>query len=164
MNNQKLVLTKQNLKDQEKDLLGKGHLAFIRSSFLGTLIVILSGIILYADKIIVFFNWNFEMPSRYESYDFETFIWSISVTISPILLILAAHLKTYKLAYVIPLFCYTLQLWFIIYDLSIVDKDYLVWYAIASCIFIIMIRSAYLRMEKKSITDAIKKAKKDLLK
>lgn len=149
---------KQKSKDQEQELTNS-DLEFIKSSFIGTLTVILSGLILYLDKIIVFFDLNFQMPSRYESYDLETFVWSISVTLSPFLLIIAAHLKTNKFAYAVPLYAYTLQLWFIVYDLNIVDKIYTYWYALGTSVLVFIVWRVYNNQEKKSIQLRYKKLK-----
>ncbi|MBV7268411.1 hypothetical protein [Winogradskyella luteola] len=153
-------LTRQKLKDQET--VSPSQFNFLKSSFLGTVLVILSGIVLYTDKIIGFLDINFSLPSRYDSYDFETLIWSISVTVSPLLLIIAAHLKTKLIAYVVPLYSYTLQLWFIIYDLNIVDKQYTYFYALGTCILIIFVWTAYNKKEKESITREIEKKKRVL--
>lgn len=166
MNNKSLKSIKRNLKDQaQARLQDKSVITFVKSSLLGTFLVILSGVILYADKIIVFLDLNFIMPSRYEEYDFETFIWSISVTLSPLLLILVAttNIKTFKEAYVVPLYAYTLQLWFLLFDLKVVDKDYLGWYTLGTCAIIIPIVIYFKRKEENSIKDRVRETKEKLL-
>jgi hypothetical protein len=137
---------------------------FIRSYFLGSLLVVLSGAVMYLDKAISFLNINIEIPTRYEDhyYDLETFLWVLSVVISPLLLIIAAHLKTYKPVYVIPLFVYSLQLWFIFYDIKIVDRGYLGWYAAGTTLLIVASYIAYKRYEKISILKELTKAQSEL--
>lgn len=160
MTNQQQKSTKAKSKDLGKD---KSNIDFIKSSFLGTFLVILSGVIIYTDKIIVFFDWNFNMPSRYDEYDFETFIWSVSVTVSPLLLVLAAHIKTFKMAYIVPLYSYTLQFWFIVFDLNIVDKEYTWWYALATSLLIVVVFYLYKRREERIIKERIAQTEKELI-
>lgn len=155
-------LTNQRLSVQEKDRLN--DVRFAKSSVIGTVLIVLSGLILYADKAIVFFNINIPLPSRYEDvqWDLETFIWMVSASISPILLIIAANFKSHKIAYIVPLYCYTLQIWFILFDFAVVDKGYLGWYAFGSCVFIVMIYFAYNKIEAQKILKRIEKEQQNL--
>ncbi len=153
--------TKQKSKDQEA--VSSSQINFLTSSLFGSFLVILSGCILYLDKIITFFNMNINIPSRFEEYDLNTLIWSVSVTISPLLLILSAHLKTIKAAYVVPLYCYTLQLWFIVYDLNIIDKEYTYAYAMGTCVLFYFVYKKYRFNQKDEITKRIEKRKEELL-
>lgn len=132
----------------------------------GTSIIVCSGLILYLDKILILFKYQFIIPEKFIStgMNFQTFIWLISQTISPILLIIGNQLKTYKIAYIIPLYCYVLQFFFIFMDYRIIDNDYLYPYSIGSSIFIILIIETIKHMNSRVLKMRIEKEKRNLLK
>ncbi len=102
-----------------------------------TLLIILSGVCLYLDKIFVFFN--IELSNNHGYSQTEEFIWSLSQTISPIIMVIGLYLKPYKEALIIPLFCYIIQLWFVLDSNLTVDRA-LTWvYVTGTLIFIILL-------------------------
>ena len=73
-----------------------------------SLLVILSGLILFSDKVTTF--------GLTESYGFKstkTFIWVITQTISPLLLCFGGILRPYKISYSAPIYFYFIQLYWV---------------------------------------------------
>ncbi|WP_146052768.1 MULTISPECIES: hypothetical protein [Aquimarina] len=71
-------------------------------------LVILSGLILFSDKVTTF--------GLTESYGFKstkTFIWVITQTLSPLLLCCGGILKPYKISYTAPIYFYFIQLYWV---------------------------------------------------
>lgn len=132
---------------------------------IGTIVIVLSGIILYSDKVMAIFNYRFVIPSKFisEGMNFQTFIWLISQTISPIFIIIGSYFKPYSLAYAVPLYCYALQLMFLFNDYDIIDDSYLGLYSIGSMLIIIAIVQSIKYLSKLYIKNQIKQAKENLL-
>ena len=137
----------------------------VSTKLLGSFLIILSGIILYLDKIMLFFNYKFIIPEKFivAGMNFQTFIWLISQTISPILLIIGAQIKSYHISYIVPLYCYTLQLFFIFKDYKIIDDTYLYIYAIGSTFLVIIVIKIIQISRKKYLVRQIRLAKKKLI-
>ena len=68
----------------------------------------LSGLILFADKVI-----TFELAENYGFSDTQTFIWVFTQSISPLLIILGFMFRPYKIAITIPLYMYFIQLYWV---------------------------------------------------
>lgn len=158
MTTSKHLLTKPKLKGQDKA--NNSH-----PSFIGNVIATLSGVLLYLDKVFAYFNIEVGMFKQYEylGYDQETFLWLLTSSVCPILIVVSIWLKAKTEFYVVPLYAYTLQLYFFFFDLNIVDKQYTYWYAGGATILIIVVvryikRVAILRMKKR-----IQKRKAELL-
>ena len=77
----------------------------IQSKIFASILVILSGAILFLDKII-----NVELSNNYGYEDSQTFIWVLCQTLSPVLLILGAVIKPFITSYTIPLYFLSIQL------------------------------------------------------
>ncbi|MFV0237110.1 MAG: hypothetical protein ACK5HU_01060 [Flavobacteriales bacterium] len=90
----------------------------------GTFIIILSGVILYLDKIILLFIQDVESLMGYPNL--SSFIWVLTQTLSPLILILGVYIKAYKWAYLVPIYCYCLQLFYIL-NSSWEGDDFLVY-------------------------------------
>lgn len=137
----------------------------VSTKLLGSFLIILSGIILYLDKIMLFFNYKFIIPEKFivAGMNFQTFIWLISQTISPILLIIGAQIKSYHISYIVPLYCYALQLFFIFKDYKIIDDTYLYIYAIGSTFLVIIVIKIIQISRKKYLVRQIRLAKKKLI-
>ena len=73
-----------------------------------SLIVALSGFILFTDKVI-----HFELKNNFGFEDSQTFIWAFTQTVSPLLLVLGAVFKPYRLSYAVPVYFYFIQLYWI---------------------------------------------------
>ncbi len=139
--------------------LDDGH----RSHLLGTLLVIIGGLILYSDKVMIAFNLSFQVPQKFADVgmDFQTYIWLISQTVSPVLIIAGAFYKAYHISYLIPLYCYSLQLFLIFFDYKIIDDSYIQVYAIGTALltFAVILLSKWLAgyFMKKDIESAKEK-------
>ncbi|MFD2606303.1 hypothetical protein ACFSSG_12455 [Euzebyella marina] len=71
--------------------------------------------------------------------DFSFYIWLISQTISPLLLLTALAIRWFNIILIIPFYCYFLQLYFVFKDHRIVDDNYLEWYAIGSSLLSLLV-------------------------
>lgn len=132
----------------------------------GTLLIILSGLILYSDKVLASINIQFGIPAKFKDagLDFQTYIWLLSQTISPLLIILGSILRPYFLSYIIPIYCYCLQLYFIFFDYKIIDDSYLNEYAIGTSVLLFLIFYMFRKIDRYFITKQINKAKAELKK
>lgn len=103
-------------------------------SYFASILIALSGFVLYSDKAMVYLNWMFEVPDKFTAsgLDFQTYIWLLSQTISPLLLVIGSFFRPFRISYVIPVYCYTLQLFFIFLDYQLIDDDYLQLYVVGS--------------------------------
>lgn len=70
--------------------------------------VALSGLILFSDKV-----FPYEFSDNYGFADSQTFLWVFSQTISPLILILGLVFRPYKVAIIIPLYIYFIQMYWI---------------------------------------------------
>ncbi|TPN87438.1 hypothetical protein [Aquimarina algicola] len=86
----------------------------------GTIMIILSGCILYLDKIFLLFDITLENTHGWK--DTENYVWHLCQTISPILIMYGMYLRAYSFALIVPLFCYVLQFFFVIDSSKTVDK------------------------------------------
>ncbi len=118
-------MTRKNLKDQE----AKAN----KPNLLATILIILSGLILYLDKIFVLLNIELENTHGYEAT--PEFVWSLAQTISPILIMIGFYLKPFKEALLVPLFCYTIQLYFVL-DSSLTIDRALTWIYVSGTVLI----------------------------
>jgi len=137
------------------------NLVFIVSNSL----IALSGFILYSDKALTWLNLQFDIPSKWEAVgmDFPTFVWFLSQTISPVLIILGASLKPRTLMYAIPIYCYMLQLYWIFLDYKIVDDSYLQVYVIGTSVLVMAALLGMRWLLYKRVGLKIEKAKKRIL-
>ena len=99
-----------------KDPEHKGIINLVFSDFplsltnriIGSILVFLSGIILYLDQI---FNLlNISSSATFGFTSFSNFLWAFTQSVAPILLIISSYFKSYKVVYVVPIYCYSLQL------------------------------------------------------
>lgn len=115
---------------------------------LASLIVALSGLVLFADKVLFF-----EFDNLYGFKNPQTLIWVISQTISPLILVLGAVFRPYKVAYTIPVYFYSVQL-FWVFEPDIPFDDLLLQIYAIGCVvgFIMLILSLnliYARLVKR---------------
>lgn len=92
----------------------------------GTAIVILSGLILYLDKIFLEMGWMKQVPFQYY-HSIDIFVWYVAQTVSPMMIIFAAFLGSKKWAYLCPLLSFTGQFIFLMNDEQYLHSDYF-WY------------------------------------
>lgn len=117
------ILTKS--KDQEAEANG---------TVLGTILVLLSGIILYADKIINYFNLQITYDFKYYG-SLEVFVWTVSGTVCSLILIATHIIKPYKWSLASPLTALSVQMMYTWRDEHWIQKDYFWWHTIAFIIF-----------------------------
>ena len=114
------LLIKKELEDQEAVI-----------SFVGSIFIILSGIILYLDKIIHFFNINIGYEFKYY-HNLEDAIWYGSQTISPLLIVLGSLLKARKWCYFAPVSAFSVQFIYLIKDEVRFEDDYFWLYSVSA--------------------------------
>lgn len=90
-------------------------------SRLGTFLMVFSGLILYFDKIILIAD--FQYPVKYYE-TLEVFVWTLSQTLSPFLIIFASTLKYHKLSVFSPLLAFSLQLTWVLSDVNEYVNNY----------------------------------------
>lgn len=136
-----------------------------QKTYLGSLIIALSGFLLYTDKVLLFFNIEFLLPQKFmdAGMDFPTYVWLMSQTISPILLIIGANMRPHTITYTIPLYCYALQLYFIFLDYKIIDNHYLQAYAVGTTVLFLTAIYGIRWLLHKKISKKISQAKKQIL-
>lgn len=132
--------------------------------FIGSIFVALSGILLYLDKAMVFFDITIKIPERFETlgYDQSTFVWLSAQTLTPIFIIFGSWLKAHKIIYLIPLYCYLLQIYFYLFDARYIDDGYFFLYTTGTLIIVIVCLELIKYLAKKRILKAISKAKEAL--
>ncbi len=91
------------------------------SRFFGSFLIVLSGTLLYLDKVLAILN--IEGSNTYGFSSFSNFTWNFMQTIAPVIMILAFLLfKPYKISFTVPVFCYSLQaIW--IFGIAHSDQD-----------------------------------------
>jgi hypothetical protein len=105
---------------------------------LGSILAILSGILLFSDKIV-----QIQFTNTYGFADSQTFLWVLSQSLSPLVLIAASLFKPYRISYSVPVYFYFIQIYWI-FDSSLKWDDSLLHiYAFGSallfCITILII-------------------------
>ena len=137
-----------------------------RVSVIASFIVALSGLVLYADKALIGVDMTVFMPDKFleKGSDPSFFIWLIGVTVSPMLIIIGSILKPYFYAYIIPIYCYVLQFYFILIDYSLVDNGYSYTYSLGITVILILIMHFARTASQKGTELMIKQARKKILK
>lgn len=112
------------------------------------ILLILSGVILYTDKIFNFHNIGQDIDFRYYN-DLESFIWHVSQTISPLLMILSIAIyvdnKYIRLSLLCPLSIYSIQVMYIMRDEHYIERDY---FYIYTLFFIVAFILNYILIQK----------------
>ena len=123
------------LKDQDQDRTTKSSWW---AMVMANVLIALSGIMLYTDKVMAFFAINFAIPSKWEEVgmDFSTFVWFLSQTISPLIWALGTFLHRKTFMHFVPIYCYILQLHYIFRDFLIIDNTYLNYYVVGTTILV----------------------------
>lgn len=129
-------------------------------SYFASLLVALSGFVLYSDKALVYLNWLFEVPDKFtfSGVNFQTYVWLLSQTISPLLLVIGSFFRPFRIAYVIPVYCYMLQLFFIFLDYQLIDDEYLQLYVVGSTLLFIGLLFTILHLKRLYLKSEFKKA------
>jgi len=86
---------------------------------------------LFADKI---FYFNFSNTHGFA--DSQTFIWVLTQSLSPLIIVLGALMRPYKITYLVPVYYYTIQLYWIFDPQLTLDDSLLHVYAGGVCVFV----------------------------
>ncbi len=108
------------------------------SRIVASLLTAFAGILLYMDKIFL----QLELGANYETYgfeNFETFIWVMTQSLTPLIIIFCYPLKPYYLSFTIPIYCYAIQMIWIFQPELTTDDIYLQSYAIGSCLLFVLL-------------------------
>lgn len=108
------------IKEKLNDLVTKAGIRIAAS-----LLVALSGLVLFTDKVT-----TFGITSSFGFQDTQTFIWALSQSFSPLILILGSCLRPYRIAYTIPGYIYFIQIYWVFHPDIRFDDVFLQVYAI----------------------------------
>lgn len=111
----------------------KDQEAIIKSN-IGTVLILISGLVLYADKIVDYFDIQVGHIEYYGSLD--VFLWTIAGTVSPLLLVMGYFFNPHKWALAAPVTAYSIQLMYIFRDVEWIGKDYFWIYTIITILSI----------------------------
>jgi hypothetical protein len=100
----------------------------------GSMLIALSGLILFSDKVI-----TFELDNNYGFNDTPTFIWIFSQSLSPFLILLGSLFKPFKISYFIPVYIYSIQIYWVFQPDIFFDNVFLQTYAIGSVLGFILL-------------------------
>lgn len=106
------------------------------SRLLSSLLVVLAGLILLADKFCLFLNIKFK--NNYGFPDTEQFVWYFSQIIVLVLVIIAVQFKPYKISYYIPIYISFLQLYWLLFSPTFSDSSFFNWYVFGSSILFVI--------------------------
>lgn len=122
--------------------------------------VILSGCILYLDKIFLLLNITVENTHGWN--DTENYIWHLCQTISPVMAICGLKiLRAHFSSIIVPIFCYVLQFFFVMDSSVTVDKGS-TWLYVSGTTIGIMIVFIFIRWSFKRI-GKVKKLRMELM-
>ena len=130
----------------------------------GSIIVALSGLMLFSDKVL-----TIELTNNFGFKNTSTFLWVLTQSLSPFLLVLASVFKPYRISYTIPVYFYTIQLYWV-FDPSLkMDDALLHLYAFGSVLgFLLLsyviIRINDLKTRKQLMDEEFKKETKEVIK
>lgn len=99
---------------------------------IASIIVILAGVLTITDKI-----YTFHFTNNYGFYDSQTLVWTFTQMIAPIILILGFTLNPFKISFTVPVYLYSVQIYFIFSSLTS-DKGLVHLYAIGSVLLFIV--------------------------
>ena len=102
----------QGRKDGKKNYFIRGLFSDEKVGFntrlVGTLFIALSGILLYLDRVLAFAGIDSDV--NYGFTTFYNFIWVLTQSVAPILLIIGSYFQPYKSAFLIAIYCYAVQI------------------------------------------------------
>ena len=102
--------------------------ATVNVRIFGSILVALSGLILFSDKVI-----SVEFENNFGFNNTATLIWMVSQTLSPLILAFAFIFKPFKTSYLVPIYIYTIQLYWVFDATATLDNPFLQTYAIGTC-------------------------------
>ena len=116
-------LIRMNLKQLKKSRITR---------IIASIFIALSGSIILSDKLLSTFN--IVLDHHYGFSDSSTFVWAVTQSIAPLILITATIFKPYLIAYSIPFYIFTIQLIWVFSPEYKLDNPLLHLYAIGSAI------------------------------
>ncbi len=136
------------------------------SRAIASIMVALSGLLLYLDKVIVYFG--IEGGNTFGFNDLETFVWILTQSLAPLLMIFAYPFRPYLTSFLIPVYCYAVQLVWIFQPEYTFDHMFLQAYAMGSCIlffllFFFMEKMKQWKKRHESMKNQFKEEKKEIL-
>ena len=137
----------------------------VKSKLFASALVALSGIVLYADKALVYFGITFALPDKFAEagMDMPTFVWLWAQTLSPLLIIMGAVIRPYIYAYIVPIFCYILQIFFLLFDSGDEDFSYVSIYVMGTSLLVFFGIIAIKKALEYQLRNEIEQMRKDVL-
>lgn len=100
-------------------------------------LIIISGVLLFLDKILTIVGVSSPYTFGFEL--FADFVWVFCQSIAPIIMIIGVLLKPYYTAFLVPVYCYAIQIiWVFRTDLYF-DDPLLHLYALGSCLLFVLL-------------------------
>lgn len=101
----------------------------IKRSF-GSLLALLSGLVMYVDKLVEF--WGIQVDYTFKYYhDLDTFLWTVGQTVAMLLLVFSYFFRPYKWSLLAPLTVFGIQIMYVWRDEKWIQRDYYLYYTIA---------------------------------
>lgn len=113
---------------------------------LGSILVILSGFILFTDKVT-----DITLDNNYGFKSTKTFIWVLSQSLGPLIMAFATLLKPYRSSYVIPVYIYFIQVYWVFRPDIQFDDILLQVYALGTCMLFIFLLYLFHKLKKLQI-------------
>lgn len=134
---------------------------------LGSLLIALSGLLLYLDKVFSLLEIG-EGLNSFGFSNYPTFIWVFTQSAAPMLMIIGVLLRPYIISFLIPVYCYTIQIVWVFQPNLYIDNVYLHLYAIGSCILFLglmyLIKSiSKWEKERQELKEEFKKEKSEII-
>lgn len=114
----------------------------------GTICIMLAGIMPFFEQILEALN--IESSMTFGFTNFSNFIWAFSQCLSPILLIIGFLLRPYFISFLLPVYCYSIQMLWIFNTNMYLDDPLLHLYAIGSCAIFIFIAFIILKLKERN--------------
>lgn len=104
------------------------------NQYFGSIIIIISGLILYTDKFLVYLG--YDLGGNFSYYEtLDVFVWYLCQTISPLLIAFGSFFKPWKWSFLSPVVSFSIQLFFVLSDEHYLHKDLVIHYSIAFVVF-----------------------------
>lgn len=124
----------------------------------------LSGLLLFFDKAIIYFEIDFPIPKKYSdiAYPFDVFLWLTQLVVTPILIMFWTYFRPYLYAYLLPLFCYVTQVHFILIGTEMSDDNYSGWYRIGVTLVLFVLMLLGRNLQQRRVARSIAQAKQKI--
>ncbi len=114
----------------------------------GTIVIIIVGTMPILDKIFTILN--IQSSYTFGFTDFPNFVWALSQSTAPILLIAGFLLRPYFLSYFLPVYTYSIQIFWILGTSLPIDNPLLHIYAIGACFIFTLVVMLIFTLKKKN--------------